>query len=639
MRGAVLALLLLAAAALAIAAAPSDAAPSPSPQSLYPDADFILTADKDGNTLITYKFPVEDPKPGEPDFEWKTRSTYSGADFEASQLSTIGESVYAVVDGASIGRLSLLHVDDLFQEKYVALRLLIAGGDVSRLTAVTVKGSIRSQLGTSYSSVFTPVESLDIRIEGGTVSQFQPTSDMIGVDSMTVSIADGASVDRFLTSGANGRYESIRIDLKGGSIGYMSNQKSRIGEITYNLENGSVDYFCIGADSESSGNSQLKDAPTSYIAGSIFVYINGSVETKAIILGAGSVDVPNMLWNGERVKPLTTKDVTLQAASHEISVDTCFLTERRTSAYVFSNYRIGTTPSASAISTTCHDDSGDSFPVYGPDGIWDGFAVQTLPMGTSMFCECTLSVGQDSRVGIENGGRLISAGTVVLEGTIDNGGTLSNGGIIEIVGSGEVNGKVSGKGYVASFIRYSSSDPSISVISSEDTVVIVHDGEGTVSEVSASLDSGSRSLVVAAPEGAGYTTKSFLLSMRPIEVIEGFDAAFEVNIDGISGAALSYSTVEATYRAYLEPGYVADVYRYDEATNRYVLDGTAEPGAGILTFNPAVCTSYQIKYVDSGEGPVEKDNTLIIAALLVSIAAVAALTLNFAFRKKGRSAR
>lgn len=637
MRGAVLALLLLVAAVWALAAAPSDAAP-PSPQSLYPDADFILTADKDGNTVITYRSPVEDPKPGEPDFEWKTRSTYPGVDFDASQLSIIEDSVYVVVDGASIGKLSLLYVDDLSQEKYVSLKLLMVGGDVSRLSAVTVKSSLRQQLGTSYSSVFTPVESLDIRIEGGTVAQFQPTSDMVGVDSMTVSVSDGASVDRFLTSGANGRYESIRIDLKGGAIGYMSNQKSRIGEITYNLENGSVDYLCIGADTESSGNTHLKDVPTSYVAGNVFVYINESVETRAVILGAGSVDVPNILWNGERVKPLTTKDVTLQAASHDISVDTCFLTERRTSAYSFINYRIGSTPSTAAISNTCYDESGASFPVYGADGIWDGLGIQTLPMGTSIFCDCALIVGQDAKVVIENGGRLISVGTVVLEGSIDNGGTLSNGGIIEVVGSGEVNGKVSGKGYVASFIRYSSSDPSISVISSEDAVVIVNDGEGMVSEVSASLLGGEVSLAVAAPEGAGYTTKTFLLSMRPIEVIEGFDAAFQVTIEGIPAATLSYSTVEASYRAYLEAGYVADVYRYDEATNSYVLEGSAEPGAGTLTFNPSACTSYQIKYVDSGQGPVEKDNTLIIAALVASIVAVAILTLVFAFRKKGRSA-
>lgn len=638
MRGAVLALLLLAAAAAVIAAAPSDAA-SPAPQDLYPDADYILTSDKDGNTIITYKSPVPDPKPGEPDFEWKTRSTYAGSDFEASQLSTIGDSVYVVVDGATIGRLSLLYVDDLSQEKYVTLRLLIADGEISRVSAVTVKSSIRSQLGTSYHSVFTPVEELEIRIDGGKVGQFQPTSDMVGVDYMTVTVSEGASVDRFLTSGTNGRYESIRIDLKGGSIGYMSNLKSRIGEIAYNLENGSVDYLCIGADCEASGNSHLKDANTSYIAGDVYVYINGSVETRAVILGAGSVTVPNILWNGERVKPLTTKDVTLQAPSSEISTDSCFLTERRTSAYSFSNYRIGATPSAVAISTTYYDESGGSFPVYGPDGIWKGYAVQAFPMGTSMFCDCRLSVGQDALVDIYNGARLITSGTVVLEGTIDNDGTLSNGGIIEIVGAGTVSGKVSGSGYVASLIRYTSLDPSISVISPEDTVVIEHDGEGTVSGLSASLDGGDTSLSVTAPEGAGYTTKSFLLSMRPIEVIEGFDAAFQITVGGIPAAALSYSTVEASYRAYLEAGKVAEFYRYDEATNSYVLEGSVEPGTGAVTFNPLQCTFYQLKYVDSGVEPVEKDNTPIIAALVACIVAVGALTVYFAFRKKGRSAR
>ena len=639
MRGAVLALLLLAAAAVALAAAPSDAAPTPAPQDLYGDADFILTADKDGNTVITYRSPVVDPKPGEPDYEWKSRTTYPGTDFEASQLSTIGESVYVVVDGATIGKLSLLYVDDLSQEKYVSLKLLVVSGEISKINAVTVKSSLRSQLGTSYSSVFTPVEQLDIIIDGGAVTQFQPTSDMVGVDYMTVTVSEGASVDRFLTSGSNGRYETITIDLKGGSIGYMSNQKSRIGEVYYNLENGSIDYLCIGADCESSGNSHLKDAPTSYIAGDVFVYINGSVTTRAVILGAGSVNVPNILWNGERVKPLTTKDVILQAPSCKISIDSCFLTERRTSVYNFSNYRIGSTPSAVAISTTYYDDSGSSFPVYGQDGIWDGYDVQDFPMGTSMFCDCILAVGQDAKVLIDNGGRLITTGTVLLEGSIDNDGTLSNGGIIEIIGSGDVTGKVSGSGYVASYIRYSSSDPSISVISTEDTVVIEHDGEGTVSEISASLDGGDRSISVAAPEGAGYTTKTFLLSMRPIEVIEGFDAAYQVTIGGIPASTLSYSTVEASYRAYIEAGYVADIYRYDEATNSYVLESTVEPGAGAVTFSPTACTSYQVKYVDSGVGPVEKDNTPIIAALVAAIIAVGALTVFFAFRKRVRSAR
>ena len=637
MRGAVLALLLLAAAAMAVLAAPSDDAAAPAPQDLYPDADYILTADKDGNTLITYKSPIE-PGPEGPDYEWKVRVTYPGTDFEASQLSTIGESLYVVVDGATVGRMSLMLVDDLSQEKYVSLKLLMASGEVSRLSAVTVKSSIRSQLGTSYSSVFTPVEYLDITLSGGKVTQFVPTMDMVGIDGMSVTVSDGASVDRFYTSGSNGRYESISIDLKGGAIGYMSNQKSRIGSVHYNFENGSVDYFCVGSDCESSSNAYLKDANTSYIAGSVSVYINGSVAIRAAILGAGSVNVPNILWNGERVKPLTTKDVTIQAPSREISSDSCFLTDRRNSAFSFTSYTIGSTPPTSAISTSYYDDEGKTHPVYGDEGIWDGFAIQTVPMGTSIFCDCELVVGDGARTVIENGGRVITAGTIILEGLMDNGGTLSNGGIIKLSGSGAIEGKVIGSGYVASYVRYSSSDPSVSVISAEDTVMIDYDGEGTVTDVSASLAGGERTLSVTAPEGAGYTSRSFMLSMQPIDVIEGFDAAFRIAVVGISGSTLSFSTVEASYRAYIEQGYVADVYRYDEATNSYILDCTVEPSPGVVAFRFSECTSYQIKYVDSGVEPVEKDNTPIIILLLACIIAVAALTVFFGL-KVGRSSR
>ena len=637
MRGAVLALLLLTAAAMAVLAAPSDDAAAPAPQDIYPDADYILTADKDGSTVITYKSPIE-PGPEGPDYEWKVRVTYPGADFEASQLSTIGESLYVVVDGASVGRMSLMFIDDLSQEKYVSLKLLMVSGDVTRLSAVTVKSSLRSQLGTSYSSVFTPVEKLDVTLRGGTVTQFIPTMDMVGIDGLSVTVSEGASVDRFYTSGSNGRYESISIDLKGGAIGYMSNQKSRIGAVQYNFENGSVDYFCIGSDCESSGNAHLKDANTSYIAGSVYVYINSSVAIKEAILGAGSVDVPNILWNGERVKPLTTKDMTIQAPSREISTDSCFLTERRNSAYSFSGYTIGSTPPTKAISSSYYDDDGKTHPVYGDDGIWDGISVQTVPMGTSIFSDCTLTVGDDARIIVENGGRIITAGTIALEGFIDNGGTLSNGGIIELSGYGAIEGKVIGSGYVASYVRYSSSDPSISVISAEDTVMIEYEGGGTVTDVSASLAGGDRTLSVTAPEGAGYTSRSFMLSMQPIDVIDGFDAAFRISIGGISGSTLAFSTVEASYRAYLEQGFVADVYRYDEATNSYVLDATVEPSPGVVAFAFSECTSYQIKYVDSGVEPVEKDNTLIISLLVACIVAVAALTVFFALRV-GRSSR
>lgn len=622
------AIAILAALVLSAAAADSDGI---SVRQDMSDDDFIITGDRYTGTIITYKSPVVPVKPGDPDFEWKTVTIPSGDDFTATRFSEVGDVLNVRVDGGILGRLSLMEVDDLtLTEKYVTINLKVLKGTIRELRPVTVDESLVPFLDTSYANTFTPVESLRIDIIGGDVTEISPTSDMIGVDSMDVSIGAGAKVDRLLTSGINGRYGGISFSLKGGEIGYMSNIKSRIGYIDYVFENGSVNYFCIGADTEYSENSVLTEMSTSYIAGDVRLYVDDTVALGKTILGAGVVDVPNILWNGERVKPSTVKNFVLDAEAAEILMDTCFLNERRNQAYSLAEYRIGYNPSLSWISSN-YDDHGRSMPVYGEKGVWSGISSIDIAMGTSVFCNSNIRIMEDGVLNIGMGGRFVTSNLLRLHGAINNDGMLENSSVIQKVDSGDISGKVTGDGFVASTIRYASSDRSISVISSDDTVIISRSSSGEFTSISASLLDGDRTVSLQLPEGVSCSGSSFLVSFRDRDTISGFDEAFEIAIEGIDDSILALCTTNATFKTTAPYDYDAEIYMYDEATNSYAESERVEPTFGAIAFKAPNNTLYQVKYVDESADSNGKET--LILALVVAIIAVAALTIYVGIRK------
>jgi hypothetical protein len=255
-------------------------------------------------------------------------------------------------------------------------------------------------------------------------------------------------------------------------------------------------------------------------------------------------------------------------------------------------------------------------------------------MGATIFANTDLSIRESGVVTIENGGRLINSGMMTLSGTIDNDGALENSGVIKKVGTGSVIGRVTGQGFIASEIVYTSTDPSISISSSDDTVLVANQGGTSPPELTIALLNGSRTTMATPLPGTAFTSPEFLFSLRDRDILDGFDLAFEIGILGISDAALRYSDMTVSVRAYVPSGFSAEVYSYDQATKTYVDYLTVEPELGWITFPFNDRTVYQVKYVDSGEGDGGDDrNYIIIGGLVVGIIIVAVLTVHTAIRK------
>lgn len=608
-----------------------DAADPATPQERYPDADIILTEDR-SSTVITSKEYADDGS-----WSWEVRSIPRGSDIGLMSWSEARSSLDVVIDGASVGELALVVLDDVsFSQKYLDVSFTMVSGSIDRLMMVKVDPSQKQFLGNDYNNVFPTIDSASISIRGGTVNAFVPTSDLVYIDSMHVSVGTGATVHRFLTSGENGSYGYIGVLLDGGNVGYMSNVKSRIGDIEYSFEAGSIDYFCIGSDTEAGSNTVLSGMNTSFITGNVTVTASDAVGNRSAIIGGGVVEPPTVLCNGQSTSPSTVKSIVIDAPGMVLNADTCFLTEKRTSAYKFSSYRYGSAVYTSSLSDTYHGADGSASDVYGTDGVWSSFGGFDLNSGVSFFSGSVLTIHAGDRVWIDTGARMVVTDSIRLYGTIVSNGSLMNNSVIEVHDSGEIVGKVGGSGFVADHIRFQGGTESISVMSSRDTVLIQQDSTGYVETLSAVLGNGERSVVITAPEGIGFRSPSFLIALTDASVSEGFDTAFDLQIQGIDSRTLSICTVTVTVPVEDVPtGYMGQVFWYDEEQGRYSEVGVVDSSSKSLTFDTGSTGHYQIRYVPSNVDIPDdgEDNDLKVALLLMGIAAVGILMVYTVFKR------
>lgn len=574
----------------------------------YPYADYIISDSGRSTVTITYKTPVEDSGQDQesPGTEWSVRTVSYGASHELTLLSGLSQSLTVVMTGGVLETLTLIGADVVKGVDPVDVRFEMYGGDISQLKVLSVHDDLKGSLGTRYTFMFAPLGSVDLVLESGHIGCLVPTEDMVSVSVMSVEVSSGMSIDRMMTSGVNGRYEAVHVSLTGGTVGYMANVRSVVGDLTYDLRLGTVEFLCIGADTEYGDTASQSDLNTFYVQHDVSLSIDTSVSVRLAIVGGGITSIPSMLWNGDVVTPPVAKNILIDAPGTVIYPDVCFMTSNRTlnTAYDFTSYRIGGTPRTQAVSSSFVSSDGTaSLPVYGADGIWESPKNMCVPTGYSIFMDAQFTVPSSSWLTVMPGGSLVTSNSIVLYGTLDNRGDLVNNGLIEKRESGTYIGDdPGGDGFLAYCISLDA-DGRIDVMASDDdTVLLRMESFVYISGISVLLDGADMEVVITAPSSIYIGGDLFMISLREREV-EGFDAAYELTIEGIDPSVLSYLEIAVTvptptYRDYYvyhqddlsDPMEVYDgdgvsygeMTFYADGTGVYVLstlapDGTEEP--------------------------------------------------------------
>ena len=178
------------------------------PWDRYPYADFIITVDKDGSTVVNYQAPVT-PDDESSAMEWRSIKYAAGSDISVVNWSDVEPPDLEIVyEGADVGDLSLIRIDDAtLSMKYVNITFYMVSGTIDTLSLVTVPYSQQSKLGNSYiDAMFNPIVDAEVYLLGGRVTEFNPTASMVHIESMKVNVGTGMTVDRLMTTGDNGWY-------------------------------------------------------------------------------------------------------------------------------------------------------------------------------------------------------------------------------------------------------------------------------------------------------------------------------------------------------------------------------------------------------------------------------------------------
>ena len=605
--------------------------------SQYPDADYII-ADSGRSTVTVMYRTVHVPTEGEqqsgeeiPQYDWNTRTVSYGSSYVLTQLSELDGSLDVVMTGGVLGTLTLVQADVVSGIDPVDVTFTMVGGQLADLKVLSVQQSLRDQLRDSYTLMFSPLGNVDLDLRSGSIGDLIPTEDMVSTSVLEVTIGDGMTVDRMFTSGTNGRYGEVDVVLEGGSVGYMTNRQSLVGTLSYDLRSGTVEYLCLGADTEYGGNTYLSEMSTFYVQQDVLVRIDETVSVRQAIIGAGILDAPTVLWNGDTVIAPVAKSIVIEAPGTTVTPDTCFFTSNRTqgTVYQFSTYTVGGTPRTRAISTE-YMVQGTSArgEVYGQNGVWSSPTDAAVPMGYSLYIDTQLSIPSGSTFTVEAGGTLVTAGTVVLSGSFVNSGTVINSGIIEKRDRGSYTGvEPEGDGFLAYCITLNPSG-SIEVMASEDdTVILRTDDTVFVSYISVLLENGEMEVVIRAPESMYVGGDYFMIGLREVDV-QGYDVAYELTIDGVDESVLSYLDISVTVPSpsgYSQTYYVyyvgqGDVSQMDVTDTSYSEVTFTADGSGVfaLTTTPPDGT----QTVTDSDGMDDRTTNIVLAAAIVIVGSV-----------------
>ena len=538
---------ILIASAVAVSADPADGyggrLKGQLPEELYPDADVILTADADGNTLMTFKaygdYIVDDAHPS----VWFTE-TVSGKDLTIRDICAVSGSLSIVFDGADLETLTLLSIDSKAAlNASVDVDFTMVSGEIRTFSLMSVPDSILEYMGASYDALPMQIHTANLDFRSGTLDLFDPTSQMLGVTNLYLSLGSGMSVNRLYTTGENGKYSDVYVTVSGAHIGYMANIASKIGHLEYDIGTGEIDYFCIGADTEHSSNKTLSSMATSYVSGDVDLNVGESASVDNCIMGAGILSMPRMLCNGARLSADPTHMVAIEAPGIAVCNDTAFLNESRDSAYHFDNYRVGQSPYIRPISDSFVMDQS-TVKVYSGSGVWESISSTVLPAESILSLNTDFVIQKDSMFTVSRGALLVNAGDIALHGTLNIEGTLVNNSVIQCMHSSEIVGETEGIGNLAGYVYYSNETNSLDVISQMDAVVIELREKCAIKEISvtfANLD------VDVAVKVCGTTCiygDRFVISLTASPGTDGFEKIYGLDIMGIDRSTLASCTVD-----------------------------------------------------------------------------------------------
>ncbi len=591
----------------------------------YPDADFIISS-SGSSVLIMERTETEEGD------TWTARTVSSGSSLDLADLSESDGGLYVVMTGGSVGTLTLIWADTDDVDTPVDVRFLMLGGEVDELYVLDLSSSVESSITDSYTLMFSPLGSVVLDLREGDIGDLVVTDDMVAGDSLSIDIGSGMTIDRVFTSGKNGRYGSVHLSLTGGTVGYMANQKSVVGEIGYRLESGTVEYFCVGADTQYGTVTYLRDLNTFYTQGDVTVYIDGTVSIRMAIIGAGVFDTPSVLWNGDTATTPVAKNIQIYVYASGVSItpDRCFMTSNRTqsTAYQFSSYSLGSTPRARTVTTECGLSTIGSARVqlYGGDGVWESATDVTLLTGYELFVDtlqgtdrgAEFTIPSGSVFTVQAGSRLVTSGHLVVVGSLVVEGTVLNTGLIEKRDGGTYSGNdPEGGGYLAYCISVNPSDGRIDVMASDDdTVVLRTDSTVYISRITVLLMNGDMEVVISAPDTMYVGGDVFMVALRPTDY--GDATAYDLEIFGIDSSVLPSMEMtvtvpmpgsEGTYYVYL----LTDDGQYEEME-------ITEMAYGEVTFVAVGTGTYIVTDVppegvtDSGENVL---NILLAAAIAV----------------------
>ena len=610
----------------------------PKPWETYPDADYIIMAAEDGSVLFSFQEETEVTEETPEGIKWTTRTYPSGSDITVSRWSQLEPpSISIVFDGAVVDDLTIIQVDDSdLRDKYVSVDFKMISGFIDGFSLVSVNYSQQASLGKEYNdSMFNPVDTATITLEGGRITEFNPTSHMVHIESMSVFIGSSMVIDRLLTTGQNGRYGDVDVMLLGGTVGYMANMKSRIGSISYYLEHGTVRYMAIGADTEAGDNQKgLQYACTSYITGDIDLYVGSTVSMGYLIIGGGVTNNPNVLWNGTVVQDTPMRNISVEANGFTIHMDICFMNEKRTHSFKFTSFKVEGSPGTSTISQNYRADDGTYLPVYGEDGIWNGTSSIDLPSGTSLFVNSTTIVNPDGILNISVGGRLVITAHMVLQGTVNAVGEFINNSVVELRDNGEVVGSVAGDGFIADYIVSQTTGSSINIMSSYDTVIISQQNSRYVNEIDALLKSGQCKVSITLQySGMAFGSDTFMISLREVNFNDSFTGAYTLHIDGIDPSLLELCSISVDVPVDIPYGYEAKVYHYGSGSDDPVEVDSSIPMYGQIEFhtNQVGLFGITLVSVDQPSDVKPRENIVEIVILLIGIAIVSILMIYTVF--------
>lgn len=623
-------LLLISASAIAID--PADAADPPKdplPQDLYPGADIIITADAKGNTLVTFKaygdYVVTKDHPS----EWFSLTYSQNTDVVLRNLSEADDYMEIVYDGAIVRKLTVFNVDT--KESLNAadsVHLTMYSGSIQTLTVLSVSNQIKQYIGNSYDSIPATLRNVILDLNGGTINLFNPTSNMLGITNYTVHLDYGLSVNRLYITGENGKYSSVHIDMNGAEIGYMSNIASRIGSLVYDLNSGSIDYFSIGANTEHNYNRSIGDMATFHVTGDVKVHIGSSATIGKCIMGGGILNMPRILCNGTLVSEEMVHMVVIDAQGTTVHNDSAFLTERRTSAYHFGNYRIGGNPSASSIS--------DSFTylkstmkVYSEEGVWTSYSSCTIPVGGIVSLNTKFIVQSDGYLNLAKGASLYNSDDMVISGSLIIGGTLINNSVIQCRSGSVIEGTPEGIGYLADYVHYSSPTSSLNVMSQRNAVVIDQETQYPVESISTILAEDNLTVTITIEGSRRIFGDQFMIALNPVEPPESFDGMYRLDIKGIDRDLLAICTVEITLPT--NHNLCTAVYVFNESEGQYEMISAAEYESQVFFTAGTYNEFYLMNYTSERPNPsqpivINTDMTWFDYVLVAAIIAVLAVT-------------